>query len=585
MPAAHDDHPTPLQRLVRLLAEERGEIWLVWAYAALAGLLSLALPVGVQAIIGLVAGGMLLQPVIILIGAVVLGTAASGGLQVLQLGAVERMQQRIFARLALDWGTRLPRIDVDAAVGEHLPETVNRFFEIVIIQKSLAKLLTEAIGAVLTVAFGLVLLTLYHPSLSLAGTLLLGLLGLTLWLSGQSGLATSLAESGAKYRVAHWLQEVARRVATFRAAVPGRLPLTRTDAEVAGYLRARQAHFRVLVRQSMAAVLFETIITGALLVLGTVLVVRRQITLGQFVASELVVVSMLAGVEKLVLSLSTLYDVLTAATKAAHVAELPLLPAAGTGRGGTPAPGGTRVAASAITYTYPGAETPALEDISLHMAAGERVAITGVEGSGESTFLKVLAGLLPHYRGSLTLDGVSVRDVEPGALHRRIAFVEQWPRLFDGTIHENVAIGRPWVEESDVRWALEFAGLATFIAGLPDGLRTRVGVGESLPSQVARKLALARALAGRPTLLLFDEFFHHLEPEFKRDLLGRLMRRDAGWTIVAASHDPVYLAACDRILVLADGRVAREGSLESLLRDQDFALLVHTSVGHPTALR
>jgi ABC-type multidrug transport system fused ATPase/permease subunit len=160
-------------------------------------------------------------------------------------------------------------------------------------------------------------------------------------------------------------------------------------------------------------------------------------------------------------------------------------------------------------------------------------------------------------------------DVE--ALRRRVGYVEQEPHLFDGTLAENVSVGRPWVSDADVREALAYAGLAEWVAAQPLGLRTPVAGGAPLPSHAARKLALARALAGRPSLLLFDEFFHHLEPVFKRELLERLLRRDAGWTVVAVSHDPIYLAACDRIYVLSEGRVAREGTFETLLADASFA--------------
>ncbi|MDF1505111.1 ATP-binding cassette domain-containing protein [Roseisolibacter sp. H3M3-2] len=564
-------HAAPVDRLLRLLAEERGEIGLVYLHAALAGLLGLALPVGVQAIIGLVGGGMLLQPVVILIAAVVAGTALAGWVQVLQLAAVERLQQRVFARLSLDWGARLPRIRPEALGGHDLAETVNRFFEVVIIQKSLAKLLTEAAAALLAVLFGLLLLTLYHPSLSLAGALLLALLGVSLRLSGRGGLATSLEESAAKYRVAHWLQELARRLGTFRAAGDVPMPLARADAEVASYLRARQAHFRVLVRQHVATVVFRTVTTGALLVLGTALVVDRRITLGQFVASELVVVSILAAVEKLTLSLSTLYDVLTSAEKVGHVDDLPAeAPAPGV-LPAPPAPRGSAVEARGLTYAYPGAPAPAVADVALRVAPGERVAITGAEGSGESTLLALLAGLRPGFEGALTIDGVSARDLDAEALRRRVGYVEQDPHLFDGTLAENVSVGRAHVGDAEVRRAIELAGLADDAAALPRGLRTPVGAGAALPSHVARKLALARAVAGGPSLLLFDEFFHHLEPVFKRELLERLLRRDAGWTVVAVSHDPVYLAACDRIYVLAEGRVAREGTFESLLADAGFA--------------
>ena len=567
----------PVARLLALLAEERGEIGLVWLHAALAGLLGLALPVGVQAIIGLVGGGMVLQPVVILIAAVVAGTALAGLVQVLQLAAVERLQQRIFARLSLDWGARIPRLRAEALGGHDLPESVNRFFEVVVIQKGLAKLLTEASAAALAMLFGLLLLTLYHPSLSIAGTLLLALLGLSLRVTGSNGLRTSLAESEAKYRVAHWLQELARRLWTFRATGADTMPVARTDAEVADYLRARQAHFRVLVRQHATAVAFRTLITGALLVLGTVLVVQRKITLGQFVASELVVVSILASVEMLTLSLTTLYDVLTSAEKLGHVADLPTATGPhADGRGIVPTASssqGAEVSARALSYIYPDVRIPAVANVTLRVQAGERVAITGTEGSGETTLLALLGGLRDGYEGALELDGVSVRDIDGDALRRRVGYVAQEPGLFDGTLIENVAVGRAWVSDTDVRDALAFAGLSELVASLPLGLRTPVGA-MSLPSNAARKIALARALAGRPSLLLFDEFFHHLEPVFKRELLERLLHRDAGWTVIAVSHDPIYLAACDRIHVLSEGRVVREGTFETLLADPEFAARV-----------
>src|SRR3712207_2379645 len=140
----------------------------------------------------------------------------------------------------------------------------------------------------------LILLTFYHPYFSLFGILLLTALGAILWITGRRGLATSLTESSYKYRVAHWLQELARSTTLLRFAPRSRLPLERMDQEVAGYLGARRAHFRVLVRQSLSIVAFKTAITGGLLVLGSLLVINRQITLGQFVASELVIVTVLA---------------------------------------------------------------------------------------------------------------------------------------------------------------------------------------------------------------------------------------------------------------------------------------------------
>ena len=396
--------------------------------------------------------------------------------------------------------------------------------------------------------------------------MLLAVLAAALWITGRSGLQSSLAESAAKYRVAHWLQQLARHADGFRLAGGSRLPMARMDAEVDDYLAHRQAHFRVLARQSMAVVVVKTLVTGGLLVIGAALVVNRRITLGQFVASELVIVTVLAGVEKLILSLSTVYDALTAVEKVAHLREVPVVAARAPGDAALALPArprGVAVEARGLTYHYPGQAEPALRDLSLDVAPDARVALVGAEGAGTSTLLRALAGLLPSYRGALALDGVSARDLDERALREAVGFVGPAPEPFEGTIEENVAVGRAGVTAADVAVALYTAGLRDFVRALPDGLRTRVA-GGTLPSHALRKLALARAIVGRPRLLLLDEFFHHLDADYKRGLLSRILDRRAGWTVIAASHDPAYLAACDRVLLVEAGRVVADGTYDLL---------------------
>ncbi|HRN52661.1 MAG TPA: hypothetical protein PK788_04150, partial [Gemmatimonadaceae bacterium] len=368
-----------------LLVLEKGNIGLVYAYATLVGLFSLTLPLGVQAIIGLVSGGLFLQPIVILIAFVILGTAATGVLQVLQLAAVERIQQRIFARIALEFSLRVPRVSVEQWLKDDLPERMNRFFEVVTIQKSLGKLLTGATTALLQVLFGLLLLTFYHYYFTFFWVGMALLMWGVLRLTYPKGLETSLMESKFKYRAVHWLEELARTVASFKAAGRATPALQRMDEHVSGYLKYRQKHFRVLVWQALSAVGMKALITGSLLIIGSLLVIQGQITLGQFVAAELVVVTVLAGVEKLVDSLDELYDLLTAVYKLGGVTDLPLesvggltLPDEGTG---------IAVKLQDVSYSYPAASRPALSGITLAVRPGGKVAITGSDGSGTSTLL------------------------------------------------------------------------------------------------------------------------------------------------------------------------------------------------------
>ncbi len=547
----------PLERLWRLLAAERRLVGSIYIYAALAGLFGLTLPLGVQAIIGLVSGGLLLQPVVLLIAFVILGTMANGMLQLLQLSVVETVQQRVFARFAFALASRLRRVQLERVRHLDLPELMNRFFEVKTIQKSLAKLLTDWVAAGLQVLFGLLLLTFYHPWFAIFGVALLGGLLLVFRLTAGQGWQTSLGESRHKYRVAHWLEELAFSVRVFRFAGASTLPVDRMEHEVGRYLGYRAAHFRVLVRQSAAFVAFKTLITAGLLGLGSILVVQRRITLGQFVAAEIVIVTVLIAVEKLILGLADVYDILTALQKAESAAELPLEQAPGRLKvAPSSAQSGFQVAVEDVSFGFPGSTAGVLRGASLHLAAGERVALAGSHGSGVSTLLHVVSGLYSYDAGAVRLDGVSWRDLDPISVRATIAWCGKVPELFEGTVEENVALGRLDVRTEDVLDALGKVGLDTWLARLPEGLQTPVPVeGTQWSGDIVARLGLARALAGRPRLVLVDGALDALDAETRAALLSVLIDRSGPWTLLLASHHGDVLSRLDRVLRLEDGRV------------------------------
>ena len=492
---------SPLQRTLRLLHRERGDIGVVYLYAALVGLLSLTLPLSVQMIVQLVQGGLFLQPVVLLIAFVVAGTVASGAIAVAQMRIVEALQQRVFARVALELAFKVPRLPFERSLNNALPETMNRFFEVITIQKSFLKLLTEAATAMLQVLFGLILLTFYHPYFTFFGAFLLLGLFLILRITGPKGLETSLIESKYKYRAVHWLQEMSRAVTAFKFAGASSMPVDRMDDLVTGYLRYRRKHFGVLLQQAWTMIAFKVVITAGLLILGTALVVNRQITLGQFVASELVMVTVLAAMEKLVSSMSTVYDMLTAVDKLGVVSDLPLESPGGLVP--EPAPRGFALALRQVSYAYPGSSARALAHINLDIRAGERVALLGPDGSGQSTLLRVMGGLLEGYGGTVTFDGITLRDLDRRMLRGQVGQMLSLHDLFDGTIEENITVGRPGITTRQVLRALEDARLDRQVQALPEGLRTMVSAGGgSLSVSNAKKLLLAQALVGQPRLLL-----------------------------------------------------------------------------------
>lgn len=575
--AAEDDRATrsPLDRTFALFARERREILTVFFYATLSGALSLILPLAVGGIVQLVQGRLFLQPVIVLIAFVVLGTIVAGMLQIGILKVVERIQQRVFARMALEFAFRIPRLRYAASLEANLPEQMNRLFEAIAIQKGVQKLLLDVPTALLTIVFSLVLLTLYSPWFSVFAIVVTAALWFIIRWSGPEGLATSIVESKYKYKAVHWLEEIARAFHAFKYAGDSTLPVERMDDVVTGYLKYRRKHFAVLMKQTIALIGFKTFITAAVLIIGATLVQTNRLLLGQFVAAEVVIVTVLAGVEKLISSLATVYDVLTSVDKSGHVADLPL-----EARGGLApidVPGvGAAIVTKDLRYRYPSARSASVEGITLDIQPGERVAIMGADGSGQSTLLKLLGGLMDDYDGTIRYDGITLRDLDRPALRARIGQMLSWTDLFDGTIEENVSVGRTHITPRHVREALDALALSDDIQQLPQGIQTELtNGGRTLAAHLVSKLLVAQGIVGNPRLIVLDDFFQNLDAASRALIIRLLTDRARSWTVIAVSHDPQLLAAFDRVLVLDRGRIVRDGTFAVLRADPLCRDLLH----------
>lgn len=561
---------TPVKRLFRLLSNEKKDIYYLYVYAIIVGVVGLSLPLGVQAIISLVSSGMIFNTVILLIGFVILGTLVVGALQIMQLWIVEILQRRVFTKAAFEFAFRVTRLKMESILHHHVPELMNRFFDVLTIQKSLPYLLIDLSTAILQIFFGLLLLAFYHPFFVFFGLSLIGFLTLIIYLTGPKGLKTSIVESKYKYKVVYWLEEVARTVSSFKITGYTSLPIVKTDYNVHNYLSNRIAHFQVLVKQYAYVIIFKTAVTGGLLIIGSLLVIDKQITLGQFVASEIVIILILNSVEKLINYMSVVYDALTAVDKIGLVTDLPL-----EREGGIKFPDngqkGVYIKARNLSYVYETNKREALRNINLDIADGERICITGYNDSGKSTLLSILAGLYTGYKGAVTIDSISLREYDLPSLRNVVAKNISQEDLFEGTILENITVGKRTVHYNDVIWAIEMVGLSDLIQALPDGLQTNLNSGgKTFSSSVTNRLILARCIAQHPKLLILNDFFHNFQKSEKIKLIKFLTDPTNPWTLVAASDDPIIMEACDKVLVLREGEVAMQGSFEELSENKDF---------------
>jgi len=251
---------TPLKRVFSILNEEKNQVYAIYFYAVLNGLITLSLPLGIQAILNFILGGRITTSWIILVLIVAIGVIFGGFLQISQLQIMEKFQQRIFSKSGLSIAYRLPRIKTEILHGKYGPEIVNRFFDTVSLQKGMAKILIDFSSALLQVVFGLLLLSFYHPSFIIFGLGLLGILGLIFYFSAPKGMNTALQESNYKYKTAFWLEEVGRTLNSFKLVGTTNLPIMRADKLLQKYIEFRSNHFNVLIFQYKVMVGFKVLI-------------------------------------------------------------------------------------------------------------------------------------------------------------------------------------------------------------------------------------------------------------------------------------------------------------------------------------
>jgi ABC-type bacteriocin/lantibiotic exporter with double-glycine peptidase domain len=504
----------------------------------------------------------------VLIGIVILGVLLSGGLQIMQISLVEYLQRRLFTKASFEFAFRIPRLRSEAIMSNYAPELVNRFFDIMTIQKGLPKLLIDLSSGVIQIFFGLVLLSLYHPSFIIFSTALVLVLVAIFYTTGPIGLESSIQESKYKYKVAQWLEELARALNSFKLAGNTDLPLKRTDHTVNKYLLHRRAHFRVLVTQFSFVILFKAFVTGGLLIVGTILVVNREITLGQFVASEVIIILTLSAVEKIITYMDVVYDLLTAVDKLAQVTDIPLEKSGGIDLPKQSIPTGYSIDIKDLNYKYKNSQEYALKNISLSIKAGEHICISGPGGSGKSSLTNIISGIYTDFEGIVTINNYSIRDLDLTHLRDKIGKNISQEDIFDGTILDNITVGKPLESVHDAVEALQQVGLQDEVNRLPEGLNTHlVSGGKGLSNSFVHKLILSRCLAKKPSLIILNDFFNGLKRTAKVELIQCLIDKSNHWTLVAVSNDPLIMATCDRVIVLNNGTIEATGKFDELMKE------------------
>ncbi len=549
---------TPLRRFLKLLREEKKEVYGIYFYSILNGLVSLSLPLGIQAIFSFILAGRISTSWIVMVVIVAVGIGFGGFLQISQLYMTEKLQQRIFVKAGFGFAFRLPRLKLDELRTKYPPELVNRFFDAVTLQKGTAKLLVDFSTASIQVIFGLILLSIYHPFFIIFGVILIFILYLIFYFTSPRGMDTALNESTAKYEVAFWLEEIARTLSTFKLGGNSDLPFIKIDKLLEKYVDFRNRHFGVLVFQYKVLIIFKILIVSSLLIVGSLLLINNEISIGQFVAAEIIIVLVVNSVEKLILTLETVYDTLTAAEKMGKVMDLPLERQHGREKSFSPDKIGLSFEVQDLYYKSRSKEYNILKNVSFKLDHGEKAVLTGKTGSGKTSILDLLAGLYDDYEGRILVNGLSMDTMNLEKYRAMVGDSLSFESIFHGTIRENITLGKDITDE-EIRQVVKLVGFDGYLYNLPHELDTQLmpeGRGHS--KAVISKIILVRCLVCNPRALLLEEMFIYFDEESKLRVIEYIFKGE--WTILMISNDPDVIKRADRVLVIDDGQLKFDGS-------------------------
>ena len=540
-----------LNQLGLLVRLERKMLGIIASYAVAIGLFMLCVPIAVQELVSTFSFAV--EPRMIFTLALIVAGALTGvaAFRILQARAVETLQQRLYTRIAIAFTQTLPRLREES----FLPQHANRFSEADLLTRALVSMVADLFNVAVVGSIFMSMLVFFHPYFLLYNVLLLSGFVVLLTVFGRGGLLITLEMSRLNHDIYHWIQNIALNLPHLRAAGQSPYLMRKTDELTKAYVRVRQQRSNLLTgRQYKAAALWQVVGHSGMIVTAGMLVSAGQLTVGQFAAAELLAGNLLLNMDTLARRMVHMFFAFVSFREMSAFFSLPqdeagskaVIPVDQFGLAGI------KLTARNLAFGY--ADSALLfEHVDLEVAAGEKVAVFCSSNTQKTALAKVLAGLLPPSAGVVRYNDMNLVEVSLDSIDAcRSLMLDSHPTLLEGTIEDNITLGRPSISYEDVQWALRFVELDKEIDRLPDGLTTLViGHGKQFTLSQTLRLLLARAIVTRPHILIVDGTLHNMIPSLREVILRRLCSKDEPWSAVFVSNDPTFTAHIDRHVILA----------------------------------
>lgn len=539
------------KKLFHYITKEKKDVTNIYFYAIINGLVSLSIPLGIQSIISFVMGATMPTSIYILIFFVVLGTFLVGHFRLKVLQIIEKIQQKIFVEFSMAFADKLPKVDLSNTRKYYLPELVNRFFDVQNLQKGISKILLEIPTALIQILFGILLLSFYHPWFLAFGALVIVLVVLIFIYSMESGIKSSLEESDKKYETAAWLEDIAASVKTFKMHSEEGTHLQGTDSRVLEYLDHRTQHFKILVFQYKTIIAFKVIITLAILAIGTYLMINQQLNIGAFIAAEIVVLTIMSAVEKLIVSLESYYDLIASYAKLTKVTELKEETQGDIEL--SQKEKGMEIEFKEVDFAF--SDTPAiLSDVNFKLKENSITVVTGKMGTGKSLLLNMLAGFYEPNYGTILFDKIPLKNLDKKHFRNNIGLYLENMKVIQGSILENILLGNVNSNTESILQLSDKLGIESISSSFSQGFNTEISETDSeLTFSSKKKILMLRSLLGKKRLILLENPLAGMSETFQEKLLEYLIELKKTTTIIIVSPDKNIIYNADHHIHLEDG--------------------------------
>ncbi len=537
-----------LDRLDLFLRQERSLFLSILTYAIAVGLLSLIIPLTVQELVNTFAFAVSPVMVVTIVGIMAVILLVVGIFQVLQFYATDMVERRIFVRVTLAIARILPRYNE----ATFQSDSISRFFETVFLQRALSSLFVDLTNVLIGGLIGMILLALYHPYFVIFDV---GLVGSVILITvlGKGGLRTTLHMSEAKYDAFHWLQEVADNLLQFKATSSSAFILENADKLATNYVYARQSRFRVLLRQYIGSLVLQVVLHTGLLGTAGWLLSQGELTLGQLVAAEVIVASLLLKLDSVVKRTYVMYYFFTALTELNRLFSLPKDTISEESDFAIHAsdPAGIHLTCTQMSWASESEQHQTTANVDA--LPGEKVALVCSTESVRHRMSLVLAGFHRPPTGVVRYNGVDLKTLSREQLNaqRSIVFGRDLS-LFEGSVADNIMVGRSGLQSEDMLWAFHVTQLDKELEAFPDGIETLVKErGKDFTPSQRLRILVARAIITRPPLLILDGGMHEIPDHIREVLLQNLSSKDIPWTLILVTTDPIAKNFVEKTLVLS----------------------------------